>query len=251
MQEASFSANRRGTLAVLPSMDIDCSVRQLNQQASKKGIIYEANALARLLTFVLWSTIPRATTSSKLTPYGAGLLETEWNRRNDYNSARIQTTEWRVAYDGHDEEFDHVLQSPFISTFVPQFKRVRVVEFQMVGSNTYLVCDCDHFTRTGMPCHHIWHLNAKYWNEYSPRVTDIHPMWHSSYKAYTFAGFENETKLPASPALERFAMAFEKNVPGPTGLTQIPVLDKLILMLVIQTTPSFPLQIGVSTGQRN
>jgi hypothetical protein len=57
----------------------------------------------------------------------------------------------------------------------------------------------------------------------------IHPMWHSAYKAYAFARDENGTKLPVSPAIERFAMAFEKNVLGPTVLTQIPVLDEPIL----------------------
>jgi hypothetical protein len=68
---------------VLPSMDVDSSVRQLNQQAAKKGVIYEATALAWLLHNAVWRTI--AGTTSKLTPFGAGLLETEWNCRNDYN----------------------------------------------------------------------------------------------------------------------------------------------------------------------
>jgi hypothetical protein len=75
-QEASFPAVKRGTLAVLPSMDVDCSVRQqLNQQAAKKGVIYEAMALARLSHTAVWSTI--AGTTSILTAFGAGLLETE------------------------------------------------------------------------------------------------------------------------------------------------------------------------------
>jgi hypothetical protein len=174
MQEASFSAVKRGTLAVLPSMDVDSSVRQLNQQAAKKAVIYEATALARLSDNAVWSTI--AGTTSKLTPFGAGLLETEWNRRNDYNSTRSGGSEWRVTYNGRDEEFDHVLQMPFISSFVPRFTRVRVVDFKQVGSKTYLVSNCGHFARTGMPCRHLWHIKAKYWNEDSPRVIDIHPM---------------------------------------------------------------------------
>jgi hypothetical protein len=35
-QEALFSAIKKGSLAVLPSMDIDMSLQQLNQQAAKK-----------------------------------------------------------------------------------------------------------------------------------------------------------------------------------------------------------------------
>jgi hypothetical protein len=121
-----------------------------------------------------------------------------------------------------------VLQRPFISSFVPRFKRVCVVEFKQVGSKTYLVCVCGHFTRTGMPCRHLWHIKEKYWNEDSPRVIDFHQMWHSSYKVYAFATNENGTKLPTSPAVERSAVAFEKDIAGPTVLTHIPVLDKPI-----------------------
>jgi hypothetical protein len=120
-----------------------------------------------------------------------------------------------------------VLRMPFISSFVPRFKRVHVVDFKQVGPKTYLVCDCGYFARTGMPCRHLWHINTKYWNEDLPQVIDIHLMWHSAYKAYAFATNENGTNLPPSPALERFAMAFEKDVVGPTVLTHIPVLDVL------------------------
>jgi hypothetical protein len=36
-QEASLSAIKKGTLAVLPSMDIDTSLQQLNQMQKKGG----------------------------------------------------------------------------------------------------------------------------------------------------------------------------------------------------------------------
>jgi hypothetical protein len=67
-EEASFSAVKRGTLAVLPSMDIDTSVKQLNHQAAKKWVGYEATALGRLSNnTAAWSSI--ASVTSKLTPY--------------------------------------------------------------------------------------------------------------------------------------------------------------------------------------
>jgi hypothetical protein len=88
---------------------------------------YEATALARLTTNTTWSTA--SSVVSSLTPYGSdGLVEAEFGARNDYESGMAGPTEFRVLYNGGlDEEYDRVVNAPFISSFVPQFKRVRVV----------------------------------------------------------------------------------------------------------------------------
>jgi hypothetical protein len=138
-----------------------------------------------------------------------------------------------------------MLQMPFISSFVPRFTRVRVVDFKQVGSITYLVCDCGHFTRTGMPCRHLWHIKAKYWNEDSPRVIDIHPMWHSAYKAYAFATAENGTKLPPSTAVESLLWRSKNTSRDLLYCHIFQFLTNIFLMSVIQTLASCSRRIGV------
>jgi hypothetical protein len=103
---------------------------------------------------------------------------------------------------------------------------VCVVESKLVGSTVYLVCNCGHFSRTGMPCRHIWHIKSKYWSNDLPSLTDVHPMWHSTYKAYAYSVGESGEKLPASSAIESYAKAFENNVIGPKLSTTAPELNE-------------------------
>jgi hypothetical protein len=216
-QEASFAAVKRGTLAVLPSMDLHTSMKQLNQQASKKTVDYQAAGLSRLTNMALWSTISK--TTSKMVLYGGGLLESEYTRSNDFGSTLFLLSEFLVKYNGFDEEWDNVYNSPFVSKFMPW---VRVVKLISVGSLFFLVCDCGHFDRTGIPCRHLWHVKCKYWPGSEPMISDIHPMWHSLHKAYAFNVDESGNKLPASAALERLAIAFPLLVPGLSVPTPIP-----------------------------
>jgi hypothetical protein len=232
-QEASFAAVKRGTLAVLPSMDVDTSLKQLNQQALRKTIGYEATGLSRLSNYTLWSTISE--TTSKMVPYGGGLLEAEYTRSHDFRSTLFVRSEFRVAYDGQNEEWDNVYNSPFISSFMPCFKRIRVVKLIPVEALFFLVCDCGHFERSGIPCRHLWHVKCKYWPGSEPKITDIHPMWHSLHKAYAFSVDENGNKLAPSAALERMAIAFPDLVPGLCVPTATPANDESLL----QPLPEF------------
>jgi hypothetical protein len=219
-QEASFSGMKRSSLRVLPTMDIDTSLQQLNRQAENKCTRYEAAALAGLSKSALWSSIPSVT--DKMVPYGAGLLETEWNRRNDCKSVQVSAMELRVVHDGPDEERDNVPNLPFLSSFVPRFRRVRTV--RLLG--VYLLCDCGHFERVGMPCRHLWHVLSKYWNIFCPVITDIHPMWHAAYKAYAFSRDADGNKLPASASVEAYAKTYDLEVVGPRAPSLTPELQE-------------------------
>jgi hypothetical protein len=214
-QEASFAAVKHGTLAVKASMDMDASLRQLTQQAEKSCVQYEATALARLTTNATWSTATSVV--SLLTPFGGGLVEAEIGACHDYESGMAGPTEFRVLYSGGlDEEYDRVVNAPFISSFVPRFKRVRVVCLKVTPNGLFLVCNCGHFERTGIPCRHALHTRRKYWTRGSDlAITDVHPMWHATYKAYAFAApDENGWKPAASAAVERYAKAFTSSVIG-------------------------------------
>jgi hypothetical protein len=123
-------------------------------------------------------------------------------------------------------ELDNVPNSPFISSFVPRFKRVRTVKSHVVGPDTFLVCDCAHFSRTGIPCRHLWHVKSKYWNCDCPVATDIHPMWYSAYKAYAYPNVEPGSKPSASTAIEAFAKTFKREVVGPRAPAPIPDLEE-------------------------
>jgi hypothetical protein len=83
-QEAYFSTTKAGALAVLPTMDLDTSPPQLNNKADRKAAEYIIYGVRWLNTTDNWNGIPDIT--SKLAPYGAGLVETEYNLHYDYNS---------------------------------------------------------------------------------------------------------------------------------------------------------------------
>jgi hypothetical protein len=223
-QEASFSGVKKGTLAVRPSMDVDTSLQQLNRQADKKKELYQAAALTGLSNNAMWSAIPMLT--SKLVPYGAGLYESEYNRLNDFTSAWIIATRWQLVYNGANEERDSVSNPLFLSNFVPRFRRVRTVTLVTIGSHCYLVCDCGYFQRVGISCRHLFHILTKYWSNFTHVLNDLHPVWHSMYKAYAYATDDDGNKLPASQAIEALAKTFEKDVPGPRAPMPTPDLDE-------------------------
>jgi hypothetical protein len=199
-QEASFSGTKSGALAVLQTMDLDTSSRQLNNQEDRKAVNYIGSSLKELNTFTVWSAIPNIT--SKLTSFGAGLVETEYNRRHDYDSKPWGENHFRVAYIGECEAWDHVSNAPFTSNFVPNFSRVRSIHCCVEG---HFHCSCEQFARMGIPCRHLFHVVGKYWPSAVMTEIDVHPHWLSSYKAYAYMLDKNGHKLPPSAAIEKYS----------------------------------------------
>jgi hypothetical protein len=152
-----------------------------------------------------------------MVPCGGGSIEKEWNdSHNDHLSGRFGSTEFRLTLvtgeddSGVDERVCNApFSSSFVSSFVPRFKCVRVAMLVPFNSSFFLVCDCFHFERCGIPCRHLFHVKRKFWKDSGhPVATDIHPMWHANHKAHAFTVDKDGCRLPASDVVERFAKEF-------------------------------------------
>ena len=203
-------------------MDLDKSVKNLNAQADRRNAAHKASALSRLSTTAPWSAI--SSVVSHMVPYGGGLIEKEWiDSHNDYQSGRLGPTEFRLTLASGEDDGDveekvcnaSLFIASFVSSFVPRFKYVRVVMVVTLGSSFFLVCNCHHFDRCGIPCRHLFHIKRKYWKDSGhPVATDIHPMWRANHKAHAFTVDKEGCKLPASAAVEHFAKGFPDCVVG-------------------------------------
>jgi hypothetical protein len=196
--ESNFSAMKHGYSNVHKKMSLARSNFHLNVQAGVRTQKIRDKAIADLSRSCVWSQIPELT--SHLSTYGAGLLETAYNKRFDYHS-RCDGTTFLVA---PMSDVDDVFYSDYSLPFVPIFRRVRTLRLEMdeVGRRV-LTCDCFEPSRTMMVCRHQMHIIDKYFHLSDVKYTSlVHPNWWATYSVYAYPSKVKE-EPPGTSELRR------------------------------------------------
>jgi hypothetical protein len=215
--EASFRQVKYGFAALAPGMDVHESGKNLNTQANVTYQRTKSLANKQQTRFASWSTIPNLT--SRLTRRGAGLAEAQWNRRFNYHSMFLPTTSnFRLIVSGSASDLPTAGSSRnntptnrlFTTIFFPNYRRVRTV--QLVTNpkgETRLQCSCYFPNRVGIPCRHQQHVLDTYYEDYSPKMEDVHPFWWTTYLMHSFLREEGVSRTALSKNLEEIVGVYD------------------------------------------
>jgi hypothetical protein len=158
--------------AVLASHSVARAANTMNMQTTLKCQEVKISAAASLTKVVLWSKLPAKDDVTKLC---LGLLEGQWQLRNNYTGFRLNATTWKVVC--HDSNRCDENAGP-----IPNFRRVRVVTLNSLGE---LLCTCRNFERTGYPCRHAFFVICDEFPHYDgPTCNDVSVYWWNFYYVY-------------------------------------------------------------------
>jgi hypothetical protein len=160
--------------SVRPSQNLDTAGRSLTLQGVLKVHQITDQANRSLQTKSLWSSLP---TANHVTPYAESIIDgiSKKGTSSCYVCKQTGPVCWEVQY---KELAPPVVLSPQ-KTPIPVFWRLRTVHLSEDG---YLMCDCKHFERTGIPCAHTWKTIKHHFPDWKGFTHhDVSPRWWSLY----------------------------------------------------------------------
>jgi SWIM zinc finger len=162
----SHSAAVKPQHTTLDATDRLCFQAQQNERKITSIVV------ARQSQTSLHSNLP---TASTLTELGNGLVEAQWNEKENYDICGP------FGYYWHCLRRTAVAHTPTMPCKIPQFVRVRTVK--LCSTSKQLTCSCQYFERVGIPCRHIMKVMSVVLGSSYKGVTldDVKVLWSRDY----------------------------------------------------------------------
>jgi hypothetical protein len=163
--EASFSSTKRKRNQISTRKSID-KFAMFIVKDSVQSSNYKHNLMQQQVEReVCWS---RATVRNDLTKYALGLFCKNFDKKDNYYSARIGECEWLSIFKEEFQKKDSKMEAP-------SFKRVRKIVLDKDG---FLNCSCGKTGEYLLPCKHICSVVTK--DEYFS-IDRFHIRWHKQF----------------------------------------------------------------------
>jgi hypothetical protein len=194
--EANFSSLKFGYSKVNKRMGVARSNFHLNIQADEKTSRIRDKAVTDLDRSCVWSQIPHIT--SHLSTHGAGIFESEYNKRFDYRSRR----DGDVFLVSPISSVDDIAYSEMSAPFIPSFRRVRRLAIETFDDGRRVLrCDCCSSERNLLVCRHQLHIIDKYFDLSLMHYTSLnHPHWWASFAVHAYPS-KNDRKETSHTSL--------------------------------------------------